>query len=99
MIVNTHNPESCAFRGEEERQAFLDALDQFQARVRDHAVTIQGAWVSRVAHEIFILVDAPNAHAVEEVLLGAGMIGRTHSRVQPLVTAAEAFPGTWREPR
>ena len=41
--------------------------------------------MNRGAHEIFVLIDASNAHVIEEALLGAGLVGRTHSRVLSVV--------------
>ena len=38
-----------------------------------------------------MLVDAPNAHAIEEALLAAGLVGRTHSRVLPVVALDDAM--------
>ena len=85
MVVNTHNPESCAFRGKAEEEALAPALDGFKDSATD-GMHVQGWWVNRAAHEIFMLVDAPSAHVIEEALLKAGMVGRTHSRIVPVIS-------------
>lgn len=92
MIVNTHNAESCAFRGEEEEKHLVGALDGLEKAAADKGVELRGAWINRGAHEFFILVDSPDAHTVDEVLLATGLIGRTHSRVTAVITPAEAAP-------
>ena len=56
MVVNSHNPESCAFRGPEEEQLLSSALDAFEQSAAGAEVTIQGSWVNRAGHEIFFLV-------------------------------------------
>jgi hypothetical protein len=89
MIVNTHNAESCAFRGDEEAKALTTAFDRFSEQAEGRDVTVQGAWINRAAHEFFILVDAPNAHAIDEGLLAAGMVGRTHTRVLAVLPAED----------
>ena len=86
MIVNTHNAESCAFRSPEDGAALSDPFERFADSVAgNHEITIQGTWVNRPAHEIFVLADAPNSHVIEEALLEAGLVGRTHSRVLSVV--------------
>ncbi len=86
MIVNTHNPESCAFRSVEDGAALAGPFDRFTEKVAEsHQISIQGSWVNRPAHEIYVLVNAPNAHVIEEALLEAGLVGRTHSKVVSVV--------------
>ena len=89
MVVNSHNPESCAFRGRDEGRVLSDAFDQLDERAAEQGVTVQGSWVNRAAHEIFVPVDAPNAHVIEEALLHAGLVGRTHSRVLSVIATAD----------
>lgn len=88
MIVNTHNPESCAFRGDEEGEILRGAFDRFGST--EGGLQVKDSWVNRAAHEIFVLVDAPNAHVIEEALLDAGMVGRTHTRILPVIAAEDA---------
>jgi hypothetical protein len=58
---------------------------------------VKGSWVNRGAHEVFVLVDAPNAHVIEEALLSAGLVGRTHSRVLSVVATDEVKVDTGEE--
>lgn len=91
MIVSTHNPESCAFRGKEEEELLNYAGDKFEESAPSRGLALEGSWVNRAAHEIFTLVDAPNAHVIEEALLAAGLVGRTHSRILPIVALEDAM--------
>lgn len=91
MIASTHNPESCAFRGKEEEELLNHAGDEFEESLPGRGCTLKGSWVNRAAHEIFTLVDAPNAHVIEEALVAAGLVGRTHSRVLPVVALEDAM--------
>jgi hypothetical protein len=84
MVVNTHNPESCAFRSEEDGQLVGGILDGFAQAAADEGATVEGFWIDRGAHTFFILVDAPNAHAVDAAMLRAGFVGRTHTDVHPV---------------
>jgi hypothetical protein len=91
MIVNTHNAESCAFRGKEEEDLLVGAFDDLESSAPELGLSMRGSWVNRAAHEIFILIDAPNGHVIEEALLKAGVVGRTHSRILPVVDVADAM--------
>lgn len=90
MVVNTHSPESCAFRGKEEDDALSGAIDKVGEQAGDFGITIKSSWINRAAHEIFILVDAPHGHAIEELFVKAGLIGRTHTRILPVIATEDA---------
>lgn len=91
MIVNTHDPQDCVFRGDAESLAMKSALKRFNEVAVKHGVVPHGTWMSRAAHEIFLLVDAPNAHTIEDILVSAGLVGLTHSRVLPVLPAADVL--------
>jgi len=90
MVVNTHQPTDCAFRGDEEDALLRGAFDALEGASTEDKVELKGAWVNRAAHEIFILADAPDSHSIERALLSAGLVGRTHSRILPIVDADDA---------
>jgi len=89
MIVNTHSPESCAYRSEADAAATVGAFESFERIAPDHGVKIEGSWINRPAHEAFMLVDAPDAHAVDTALVESGLVGRTHTRVMAVVSTAD----------
>jgi hypothetical protein len=91
MIVNTHSPESCAFRGKEEEELLAGAIERLKDSAPEHGLAFEGWWVNRAAHEIFMLVDSTNGHAIEDALLDAGLVGRTHTRILPVVAVDRAM--------
>ena len=95
MIVNTHNPGKLRIPQPSDGAALSEPFDRLMDKVaEEHGITIQGSWVNRSSHEIFILADAPDSHAVEEALLEAGLVGRTHSRVLSVVATQEVEVAT-----
>jgi hypothetical protein len=98
MVVNTHNAESCGFRSEQDGEAMGAALEGFGKAGAELGLTVDGFWIDRSAHAFYILVDAPNAHVIDEALLRSGLLSRTHSEISPVQTmeevraAAEAQP-------
>ena len=91
IIVNTHNAESCAFRGRDEEVLLTRAVEGIEASLPGSGGTLRGSWVNRPSHETFLVVDAPDAHVIEETLLRAGLVGRTHSRVVSVVEGGTAL--------
>jgi uncharacterized protein with GYD domain len=89
MVINTHNAESCGFRSEEDGKVLGGALDAFGKSGAEFGLTVDEFWVNRSAHAFFILVDAPNAHVIDEALLKAGLVARTHTEVFPVLTMDE----------
>lgn len=89
MIVNTHNAESCAFRNEEDDEAMRGAIEALGTAWAEFGAAIDGFWINRSAHTFFMLVDAPNAHVIDEALLKAGLVGRTHTEIFPVLTVDE----------
>ena len=89
MVVNTHNAESCAFRSEEDEKAMGAAIDALGKSGTELGLTVDGYWVNRSAHAFFILIEAPNAHVIDEALLKAGLVGRTHTEIFPVLGMEE----------
>jgi uncharacterized protein DUF3303 len=89
MVVNTHNAESCGFRTEEDGTAMGAALDALGKSGSELGLAVDGFWINRSAHAFFILVDAPNAHVIDEALVKAGLVSRTHTEIFPVLTMEE----------
>lgn len=81
MLVNVHNPESCAFRSEADDEALSPGFDRLESIAAERGAEMRDAWVNTGSHAIFVLLEAPNAHVIDEILREAGLTGRTHSQV------------------
>ena len=84
MVVSTHNPESCLFRGEQEGEVLTAAIERFRGSASERKITIQGFWMSRSVHEFFMLAEAADAHVIEDLVVESGLVGRTHTRILPV---------------
>jgi hypothetical protein len=87
MVVLTHAPESCGWRSEETGALFGRAFSSLRQVAGNHGASVQGAWVNTAAHRHYVLVDAPNAHAVNALLSDAGLL----AIITCEVTAVEDF--------
>ena len=97
MVVNTHNAESCGFRSEEDGTAIGGAFESLGKSAAEFGVTVDHFWINRSAHAFFIVMDAPNAHAIDETLLKAGFVGRTHTEMFPVLTMEEVREAAQRQ--
>ncbi len=61
--------------------------------LQTHGSTYQGGWVSKSAHLTFIMVDAPNAHAVDDALVDLGLAVWNTATIYPVITLEEAVEG------
>ena len=97
MVINTHNAESCAFRSEEDGKILGGAIEAFGKSGAEFGVRVDGFWINRSAHAFFILVESPNAHVIDEALLKAGVVGRTHTEIFPVLTMEEVRDAAQRQ--
>jgi hypothetical protein len=87
MVINTHHAESCAFRSPEDAKAIMEPFDRFtNGLAAANGITIKGSWINRPSHEGFLLLDASSPHLIDDVLVEAGVIGRTHTRVLSVIS-------------
>jgi muconolactone delta-isomerase len=54
-------------------------------------ITVQGAWTNMPGHTIYFLVDAPNAHVVNQMLAELHIMDWNTVVVNPVVTLEEAL--------
>jgi hypothetical protein len=74
IVVMRHNAESLVFRPEEHQKTERTTFARLQALGKDHGASLEGAWVNTGAHTTFALIDAPNAHVVNELLELSGIV-------------------------
>jgi hypothetical protein len=91
VLVNTHNPESCAFRDEEHEEVLVGGARGISAACEEHGAKLQGLWVNRAAHKFFAIIDAPNAHVIDDIIVACGWIGHTNSEVYAVTTMEAAI--------
>ena len=53
-------------------------------------ITVQEGWTNMPAHAIYVLVDAPNAHLVNQMAMELRLMDWNTAVVNPVVTLQEA---------
>ena len=90
MIVATHGPETCPGVIPELREKMVQGMQKMDQVMAAEGATAQGGWVNMPAHQIFMLVDAPNAHVVNKVVMELGFMDWNTVIVNPVIQLQEA---------
>jgi hypothetical protein len=91
MMIAVHGPDTCAASVPEVRDNMLPHLRQLTAIAQKQGATLQGAWADMPAHTLYFLVDAPNAHVVNQVAMDAHLMDWNTVTVQPVITFDQAM--------
>jgi len=81
LVINTHDADSCAFRSEENKEVLLTGFSRMAEVAKAYDARVEGTWINMASHHAFILLDAPNAHVVDDIIRECGLIGHTDNRV------------------
>lgn len=85
MVVMSHTPESCPGRpGNEEAVACVQKIHDLAGSKN---VQITGSWADPPAHVNFLLLAAPDAHAVQALLMESGVTAWTSTTIHAVVSA------------
>jgi hypothetical protein len=91
MVVLTHGPDTCAAAHTEYGDMARYAMDHKDEASKKHGVNIQGSWVDAPAHLLYLLVDAPNAHVVSNLMTELKFFLWSTIDIHPIVTLEEAM--------
>jgi hypothetical protein len=91
MMVATHGPDTCPAAVPDVAEIARAGFQQMGEASKKLGITVQGAWSNMPAHIIYILVDAPNAHVVNQLSRDIHLMDWNTVVVNPVVTLPEAI--------
>ena len=91
MVVMIHGPETCAAVDTASAEMARKAMEMKEEVAKRLQCFIKGAWVDAPAHCFFLLVDAPNAHVVNQAMIELKFMNWNTVHVHPVVTLEEAM--------
>jgi hypothetical protein len=91
MVVATHTPESCPMNDASLAKKVLAANQRTAEVGKKLGVTVQGSWTNMPAHIIFMLVDAPNAHVLNQMSIELELMKWNTAIIYPVSTMQEAM--------
>lgn len=84
MVIVRHTAESCPGRpGNDDVHPCLQTLEQL---IADGGVGVVGRWGDPPAHVNYLVLDAPNAHVIQEMLMESGIFGHTTTEIRPVLS-------------
>ena len=93
MMSLSHTPQQCPGVDTAIRDRVMTMSATMTDVLKSHGCTFQGGWVSKSAHMTFMVIDAPNAHAVDDVTVDLGLAVWNTATFYPLITLDEAVGG------
>ena len=88
-----HTPGQCPGVDTEIRDRVLLMASTMTEVLQAHGCNFQGGWVSKSAHVTFIVIDAPNAHALDDAMVDLGLAVWNTTTIYPVITLEEAVGG------
>lgn len=87
MVITRHSPESCPGRaGNESIHPCLNSMEEL---MKQRGVKIVGRWADPPAHVNYMVLDALNAHVIQELFMESGLFGYTASEIRPVLSMDE----------
>lgn len=90
MAVVTHGPDTCPINDPEEMAKVLATFGQMGEVAGKIGASIQGAWTNMPAHALWFMVDAPNGHVVNQLMIAMKLQEWNTIVVHPISTLGEA---------
>lgn len=84
MVIVRHSPESCP--GRPGNEAVHPCLHSMEALIAEKGIRVVGRWADPPAHVNYLVLDAPHAHLVQEVMMESGISGHTSTEIRPVLS-------------
>ena len=84
-IFATHSPESCPLNNRASRKIFLEIEGKLKKNLKKFNIAkIIGFYMSVLEHEWIIIVDAKNAHDIENLCIAVGISAISTVKIVPM---------------
>lgn len=93
FIELVHSPQQCPGVSIEIRDRALRMSQNMEQVLQSHGCAFQGGWVGKSSHKTFVVMDAPDAHALDSALVDLGLAVWNTTTIYPVITIGEATEG------
>ena len=93
FVSLNHSPDKCPGVAPEIRDRVLVMASTMTDVLQSHGCAFQSGWVSKSAHQTFLVIDGPNAHAVDDAVVDLGLAVWNTATFYPVITLDEAVGG------
>jgi hypothetical protein len=84
-VFATHSPESCPLNNRNSKKIFLEIEDKIKKNLKKFGITkVIGFYMSVLEHEWIIILDAKNAHDIENLCIAVGISSTSTVKIVPM---------------
>lgn len=83
MLIIRHSAESCP--GREGNETVHPCLSTMNDLIVARGIVVVGKWADPPAHVNYLVLDAPSAHLIQEILMESGVFAHTTSEIHPVL--------------
>lgn len=84
-VFATHSPESCPLNNTRSKKIFLEIETKMKLNSKKfHIAKIIGFYMSVLEHEWIIIMDAKNAHDIEQLCIAVGISSISTVKIVPI---------------
>lgn len=84
-VFATHSPESCPLNNKCSKKIFLQMQSKLKANQKKFSVSkIVGFYISVLEHQWIIILDAANAHDIEQLCIEIGISAISTTKIVPI---------------
>ena len=69
MVVVTHSSDTCPTNNPEAMTKVMATLGRVGEAAGKLGITVQGSWTNMPAHALWFVLDAPNGHVVNQLMI------------------------------
>lgn len=84
-VFATHNPESCPLNNKKSKTMFTGMQRKINTNLKKFNITkLIGFYMSVLEHEWIIILDAKNAHSIEQFCIAVGISSISVVKIVPI---------------
>lgn len=84
-IFATHDPDSCPLNNKESRKMFIGLETKLKTNLKKFNITkLVGFYMSVLEHQWIIILDAKNAHDIEQLCIATGISSISTVKIVPI---------------
>ncbi len=84
-VFATHSPESCPLNNTKSKKIFMEIQDKMKTSLKKHNISkLIAFYMSVLEHEWIIIVDAKQAHDIEQLCIDVGISSTSTVKIVPI---------------
>ena len=91
LVTAIHSPDICPAASDSAKEIAMPGIAALASKTTPNDIKLVGSWASMPGHTLYAVVDAPNAHLVNEFFVQEGFGSYSTVNVIPVVDIDELY--------